>query len=247
MHWIITILTLGILWPRKTFYLEKFRTDRTVYGSAALHQGGTWTMLMLPFIPVMVGAALSFAVTGAVSSGYVTPAESIIGFVVALPCLIAGLIHYNVQATRLLAIHKSAGALGLKSEPRTSVVLRIYVFGYIATTILVALPLLSILMVVGMVESAKLSAQWDPSFVEGMVYGIPLWAWTVLGAFAYFAVFLMWGVLRHCYVTMPLWRHFAQTLTITNETALNDISQKERDEFQEAEGFAEALDLGAAI
>ncbi|MEM7521916.1 MAG: DUF898 family protein [Pseudomonadota bacterium] len=37
-YWALTIVTCGILWPRMTFLLEKYRTDRTFFGSARLHQ-----------------------------------------------------------------------------------------------------------------------------------------------------------------------------------------------------------------
>lgn len=244
MHWIITILTLGILWPRKTFYLEKFRTDRTVFGSINLHQGGRWTMLMAPFVHVLIGGVLMIAVSVAVSAEIYL---AIWGYLIAAPWLIGGMIHYNVQATRLLAVHKSAGELGLSSHPKTATITRIYIFGYVVTGLMVLLPLVPILFVVGFIQGEKMRADWEPAVVDGIIFGLPIWVWTILGAFAYFAVFLTWSVLRHCYVTMPLWRHFSQTLKIENPAALNAVSQKERDEFQEAEGFAEALDLGAAI
>jgi len=44
-----------------------------------------------------------------------------------------------------------------------------------------------------------------------------------------------------------LWRHYAETLTVLDPGVLKDVSQRERDAFDEAEGFAEALDVGAAI
>ena len=55
LHWAITIATLGVLWPRMTFMLEKYRTDRTTFGDARLEQGGRWRMLLPGAIPVWVG------------------------------------------------------------------------------------------------------------------------------------------------------------------------------------------------
>jgi uncharacterized membrane protein YjgN (DUF898 family) len=243
-HWSITLLTLGILWPRKRYYLEKYQTDRTVFGSVTLHQGGTWQMLMPCFVHVLIAGFVIGVATIEVTTGN-TRVAMLYG--IAVPWFIGGLVHYNVQATRLLAIHKSAGELGLTARPRTGTIARIYGFGYIATGLLALLPLSLIVIVVGLVETARLRAQWDADALTSDVLGVPIWAWTILGAFAYFAVFLMWSVLRHCFVTMPVWRHYAATLTIENPDALEAISQKDRDEFREAEGFAEALDLGAAI
>jgi len=243
-HWIITILTLGILWPRKRFFLEKYRTDRTVFGSVTLHQGGTWSMLMPAFAHVIIAGLLICVATFEVWQGNTQIA---LLYAIAVPWFIGGVIHYNVQATRLMAIHKTAGDLGLHAEPRTQTIARIYGFGYLATAIISLLPIVPILSIIGMVEGQRMRGQWDPALLQDGIYGLPLWMWTVLGVFAYFTVFLMWSVLRHSFVTMPLWKHFAETLTLENPHALGVISQRERDEFEEAEGFAEALDLGAAI
>ncbi|NNK67826.1 MAG: DUF898 domain-containing protein, partial [Rhodobacteraceae bacterium] len=59
--------------------------------------------------------------------------------------------------------------------------------------------------------------------------------------------FVLWGVLRHIFVTQPLWRHYAEVLTVTSAPHLAGVQQRDRDAHREAEGFAEALDLGAAI
>lgn len=243
-HWVLTILTLGILWPRKTFYLEKYRTDRTVYGSVTLHQGGTWGMLMPAYVHVLIGTAfMAVATFGAYTGNYAMTGL----YGVGVPWIAGGLVYYNVESTRLLAQHKSAGDIGLTARPQTGVIARIYGFGYLATALVVIVPVLPILAFIGYLQTVRMGTMWNTDAVTGELMGLPLWVWTILGAFAYFAVFLMWSVLRHSYVTMPLWRHFAQTLTIENPAALVAISQKDRDEFREAEGFVEALDLGAAI
>lgn len=39
-YYILTALTLGILRPRQTFYLEKYMTDRSFYGDARFEQTG---------------------------------------------------------------------------------------------------------------------------------------------------------------------------------------------------------------
>jgi hypothetical protein len=63
----------------------------------------------------------------------------------------------------------------------------------------------------------------------------------------YLAVFLMWGVLHNTFVTFPIMRHMALTTTLPATIGIANISQRARDELAQAEGFAEALDLGAAI
>ncbi len=243
-HWSLTLLSLGLLWPRKTFYLEKYTTDRTVYGSAQLHQGGTWTMLLPAFVHVAIPAIIMASATYWLVEGLV--GASLL-YVIAVPWFILGVIHYSVESTRLLANHKTAGDISLEATPRYGTLLRVYGFGYLATCMVIALPLLPILTVIGAVEAERFRAQIGQGGEALMIYGLPVIVWTILGVIAYFAVLLMWSVLRHCFVTMPVWRHYAQTLVIVNADQLAQISQKQRDDFAEAEGFAEALDLWGAI
>ena len=243
-HWLITLLSLGLLWPRKTFYLEKYKTDRTVFGTAQLEQGGHWTMLLPAFVHVAVPGLIVAAATFWVATD--NP-RAVLFYVFAVPWLILGIVHYSVESTRLLANHKSAGTIGLTARPQFGSILRIYGFGYLATCLVVSLPVFPILAVLGAVETERFRAQIGQGGEAMMIYGLPLIVWTVLGVVAYFAVLLMWSILRHCFVTMPIWRHYAQTLVITNPDRLVDITQKQRDEFTEAEGFAEALDLWGAI
>ncbi len=81
----------------------------------------------------------------------------------------------------------------------------------------------------------------------GALSTLPDWLNYLLLGVVYLGVFLLWGVLHNTFVTYPLMRHMAVTTTLPNSLGLPDISQRARDEFAEAEGFAEALDLGAAI
>lgn len=243
-HWFLTILTLGILWPRKTFYLEKYRTDRTVFGSVQLHQGGNWGMLMPAFVHVLIGGVIII----------VASIETLLGnysvtwlFGIGVPWLVVGMIYYNVHATRLLAETKTAGDIGLSARPQTRIVARIYGFGYLATLLIIALPISPVLGFIVMIQVQQLRVRVEPSDGGGEIFGIPIILLAAVGFAAYLASFLMWSVLRHIYITMPLWRHFAETLRIQNPDALSRVSQKDRDAFEEAEGFAEALDLGAAI
>ena len=69
----------------------------------------------------------------------------------------------------------------------------------------------------------------------------------LLGFVLYFFVFIAWAAFQHIFVTQPIWRHYSETLEVHGSESLHDIRQRDRDEHTEAEGFAEALDLGAAI
>ncbi|MEH6832668.1 MAG: DUF898 family protein [Sulfitobacter sp.] len=275
LHWLITICTLGILWPRMTFWLEKYKTDRTFFGSAKLVQGGRWQML----IPAAMPFAVALAMLGALGVwlvylepliGYETdslpivydnikkvlsgrdswfgwekPARLLLLIPVAM-FLIYGMVHYRFASKRILANHKHAEGVRMTSKLNGLRISMIYVLG---TTIAYTILLIGIIAIVGVAigllgPEAFLAAQTGTTDPLG---DLPRWLSLGIIAVLYLSVFLFWSVLHHAFVTYPMMRHMAVTLSLSNIAGLAQVSQRARDEFAEAEGFAEALDLGAAI
>ena len=241
LHWGITILSLGLLWPRMTFMLEKYKVDRTFLGNQRLQQGGRWQMLYRPFLPLLLFGILAAA--GGVMAADGEGAGAGVFLLIGVMGLLPAAIHYGVQSRRLLANHRSAGPLGLVAAPRTARVLGIYAGGY--ALILAALGALIFAGFIAIGTVFGIAAATLPNLQD--LPDLPAWIPALLGIGAYFSVFLLWGVLGHVFVTLPLWRHYAETLTITGTENLSALRQRPRDEFSDAEGFAEALDLGAAI
>lgn len=243
-HWIAAILTLGILWPRATFWLEKYRTDRTWFGDLKLEQGGRWTMLYRPFRQFLVPWLVSL---GAIAAALATDDPRVLLVLIfTVPWAIVGVFHYFVQSFRILAEAKTADGVVFRSSPRTGRIIGIYVLGltlaYSSTTALVA--------VVGVVLFAVLNLIGIPDdFVTAVFSQITAAGWIVgaISVMAYFAIFIAYGAFYQVFVTMPVIGHYAETLTIQGGARLNQVAQRTRDEFAEADGFAEALDLGAAI
>ena len=278
VHWIITICTAGILWPRMTFWLEKYKTDRTYFGSAKLVQGGRWQMLFPAAMPFVAGVlALGGLLVWMI---YLAPLAAeddlstltdwmermfdsngfqsefffidghmpwrIFGLILVTLMLIYGMVHYRFVSKRILADNKHAEGVQMRSNLNGLRISMIYVLGTtIAYTILVLGILAIVVLAIGWLgPDAFFEAQTgnaDP-FVE-----LPRWLSLVVIAALYLALFLFWSVLHHAFVTYPLMRHMAITLSLVNVAGLAQVSQRARDEFAEAEGFAEALDLGAAI
>ncbi len=243
-HWVAVILTLGVLWPRLVFGLEKYRTDRTRWGDARLHQGGDWGMLMPSFAHLLIGIAFSVLSIVIVGSG--GPERFIYLLAVFVPWTVFGLFHWIADSGRRLAAAKTATVpgrgrgLGLTLRLRTGRIMRIYLLG----GLLVFLGLTVVSGVLGAVIAVA-AAILLPELDLTAPGGLPIWL-TTAGALAlYFAVFLMFGVLRHVFVTLPLWQHRAEVLEIRGDPS--GVAQIARDPFSEAEGFAEALDVGAAI
>ncbi len=244
-QWLLTILTLGWLYPRQVFNLEKFRTDRTFYGSARLHQGGDWTMLRGPaFYNMYAAAMLSIGIVALVQFGFLSE-KKLLWLVLTGPWFLIAFLWFRVHAFRTMANHKSADGISLIAEPRLPRVLGIYLLGYTLAYLIL------LLFIAAFVFIALFAAQWlfgvNPVVIVTWQERVPTWVQMSAYIFLYFSIFILWGVLHQVFVALPLHRHYAQTLTITNPPALARIRQRDRDHATEAGGFAEALDLGAAI
>lgn len=250
LHWGITILSAGLLWPRMTFALEKFRTDRTTFGTETMTQGGGWGMLFPAFIPAYLAA---MATAGSIALGIFLedPAWFTVS-VLSIPILAVSAVHYNVTAFRRMAATKSVAGAGFRAMPRTWRVFWIYGFG----NVLAFMAIILVMFAAGFLLSVTLATMAggsggfffdlnDPSSLTAA--GVPFWIGLTISLLFYFSFFIFWGVLRQVFVTLPLMRHYSETLTITGVAGLLTIRQTDRDHFAEAEGFAEALDVGAAI
>jgi len=242
-HWLAVIATAGLAWPRMTFWLEKYRTDRTSFGALRLHQGGDVAGLYQAFAHLMIGAVfatMTIAVAVANDNG-----RFLWLLAVFVPWALFGLVHYRVQAFRYLSEAKTAGPLGLIARPRVGRVAWIWVSGGVMAMVLPFFVVLVLLVAI----VGQTGSDYDPSqAIQTLLSGIlPYWAIVLVGATLYFAIFVSFAVLRHVFLTQPLWRHYADTLTLTGAVNLPTVVQRPRDTFDEAEGIAEALDVGAAI
>ncbi|WP_432816596.1 DUF898 family protein [Sulfitobacter sp. JB4-11] len=273
-YWFLTVISLGILWPRMTFLLEKYKTDRTYFGSARLVQGGSWTMLYRaawPFLggvlltallllwvmvldPVLperamedgeIWRTLEFMVDGGRLFYEWNAPERLWLFTLSLSVVGYGLIHYRWVTKRIMANHKTAPGISFASGLSGTRVAMIYSLGIFISYMALVIGVLMLILAAFGIFGTQIVESYLGIQMGGM--DLPRWlSFGILGVL-YLFVFLMWGVLHNTFVTFPLMRHMALTTTLPNANGLTRVSQRERDAFAEAEGFAEALDLGAAI
>ncbi len=241
-HWLVTVLSLGILWPRMTFFLEKYRTDRTWFGDLKLEQGGRWTMLYPAARPLIFSAVSTAAVAAAAALG--SPGWMFLLFA-TVPLFFYGLLHYRVRSFAILTNAKRAGGITFAATPRVGRILGIHLGGNLIIGILLG----GIVGVLTAVLAGGLIAMQGPgiSDFDAAMSDAPVGLFVGMAALAYLSIFLMWQVLRQVFITLPVWEHYAETLAINGAPALAAVTQRVRDEHAEAEGFAEALDLGSAI
>ncbi len=248
-HSLLTVLTLGILLPRQTFHLEKFVTDRTWYGDLKFQQGGTWKMLMRPWLMVIgtVIVIIAIAFFGLQTENGLFLLVIPFGYV----AVIFALAYYGVVTFRTLAANKLAGEnIRFESRIRTGRVIGVYVLGFIAITIAAFVLVLLLAALGGVLGIMAFQPDFSPegiaSQLEGAGAGLGF-ATIAYVLFGYFAFLLVLGALAQVLFIQPMLRHYAIETLIHNADEIETASQRPFDKNVEAEGFADALDVGAAI
>lgn len=244
-HGALSVITLGLLLPRQTFWLEKYKTDRTWYGDQRFTQGGNWTGLYRAMLHLFIGVGVLVAAPLAIAGflayrgmdkdalAVATVPVMMIGFV----WLGFGYLYYRVHSFRYLSAHKNLGeGLGLQALPRTGRLIGIYLLGMLA---------------VGAIGGAAFGvASGVAATVVGGAVGIgaaPAPAGFAVVALLYLATYILVGALMLVFITQPVIAHIVGTVTVFNPEALATVRQRAYDPGADAEGFADALDVGAAI
>ena len=268
-HWALTVLTLGLWHPRLRWSLARYRHNRTFFGSKRMAQGGRPTMLYPAFVHVMLGGALPIGALAEGSGGIsdvldaLAPdqpspelesvAPNLRMLVLSVPWLLYGFIHYSVEGRRLLIGALKVGDVAFDPRPRVGKVVWITIsgnvlryFGAVGVIMLGALLVVLLAMAAG-VAITEASDDNPGALFEFLLESTPAWLPVVATATFYFMLFLIWNVFTQVFLTLPTWRHYASTLRLSGAGHLAAIDQRARDESPDAGGFAEALDVGAAI
>jgi uncharacterized membrane protein YjgN (DUF898 family) len=232
---VLTVGTLGLLWPLMTFRLEAYMTGRTWYGGAMFRQGGSWRGLYPAYGQVVVGMVL-IGLAVLVVIGGSPDIGAFLGVIGAIWGLI-GLVVYRVRAFAYLMSHKEMeGGLGFRAAPRVGTVVWTYIkgalivglLGGIASGVIFA-PVAT--LAVGIEEASEL-VQLE---------------FAVLGVVAYLLLLTVFGALSLVFISQPILAHFVDSVTVTGVGALDAVRQRVADGGADAEGLADALDMGGAF
>lgn len=245
LHWIVTILSAGLLLPHMTFSLEKYKTDRTFFGTARMAQGGTWTMLYPSMKPMFL--ALAVAIASATAIIYESISIGVGLGIFAAFIGFYGLFYYRVDSLRRLTEAKSINGASFSLSPSAFRVMMIYVLGTLLASAAVFVPFMILGVLLLLIQSADILTEMGVEEMVAPIAGMGRYAIIVLSVMIYFTIFLLWSALTNVFITLPVIRHYFSSLALSPAAAVSDIRQRPRDEFAEAEGFADALDVGASL
>lgn len=247
-HSILSIISLGLLLPRQTYWLEKYKIDRTWYGTAQFEQQGKWQHLYPAMKHYFIAIAL-MAIPGllaVITEQLIWLAVCAVGAV----WLYFAITYYTVESFRILGNNKRLGGrVGFVTTPRASKVFWIYILGsLLASTcaglvfsgfFVIASNLIGTTNLLDIEAFANLRSLNDIGFSQ--ITGL------AVVAIGYLTMLMSYTVFGMIFVSQPVLEHYVQETQILNFSALDDIEQRARDDMVEAEGFADALDVGAAL
>ena len=258
----LTLATLGLFLPVRTFLMEKYLTDRTWYGNAQFRQLGSPLRLIGPAFPLL------FCIWGGIGLVTIGLTQNLITFVdyggvslpqfaengafvffAALACIPLAMlfaVYYRVASMRVLYALKELGD-GVEFDiwPRTRRVIAIVYWGGVKTN-----------FAASFVSGAFSGLVWSLVWVLGLADAVTIQAWMAnppmgiviaLGLGSIFIYTVLLGVFKHTFITFPMVKHISETAEIHEPELLGRIRQRSIDGRSDAGGFAEALDAGAAF
>ena len=237
-YYVLNAMTLGLLNPLTTFNLEKYMADRSWFGDAQFEQTGRWQDLYAGMKHVFIGIAI--VIGGGVLLGVAAVVMGVGGAVIGGIAMfvgyiwfLIGLVYYRVYAFNYLTRHKVLdGAVTFDAQLATGTILKIVIVGSIIITLLMGVVFGAVGGVLATLTDAVIDG--NPVLLVG------------LGAL-YVLAFLIAGALGLVMITQPVIEHAVNNITVHNAEHLNTIQQRAADAGADAEGFADALDVGGAI
>lgn len=234
-YYLLAGLTLGILTPLATFKLEKYMADRTWFGDAKVQQHGDWPKLYRAMKHIFIGLLIMAISAGL---GFLEMVGfAAFGFFVGYIWIIVGSVYYGVHSFIYLTKNKTLGEeIAFSAQPKTATIVLTYIVGVLAIGILTAIAFAILGLLVGLGSVFNMDGGFDIGFGQ-----------ITIGAVGYFAIIVAAGAAWLSMVVQPIIAHYVDTFTVINADALAEIAQRSADDGADAEGFADALDIGGAI
>ncbi|MFK7875783.1 MAG: DUF898 family protein [Paracoccaceae bacterium] len=248
LYLLLSIISLGLFAPLQTFRLEKYMTDRTWFGDARFEQKGSWTKLYPAMKHILIASAL---IVGATAAALLLQSGTVFGLLVIIGVFwfAAGIVYYRVTAFNYLTCHKVLDeTISMQSDAKTGTVLSTYVVGGLIISGLASVGFGLLAVIIGTVLGFSLAVSGDigPDTLQDIAFTNAVFGGLVSAAL-YVAFVLILGGISLVLITQAIIAHVVGTIRIQNSDHLDTIQQRAADLGADAEGFADALDIGAAI
>ncbi|TFL17490.1 DUF898 family protein [Jannaschia formosa] len=236
---LLSILSLGLLWPVRQQRLWRFRARRSFYGDDHFRLTLPARRLIPPFLPALAG------IWGLVATTYIVGGmereDHAWLYLLFGPLAFFGWVHWKVVSFRLLASSLVfASGAGLTVQPRTGRVIGIHLGGWLAVCAVLIAAAFGAAMAFGFLAVSALPQLEDIENLD------PAW-FVAFGLLFYLTFFLGRGALRLVFVTYPLIRHVGDTLQLRGAAEVNAVRKGESAHMHDADGFANLFDMGSGI
>ncbi|MGB2443098.1 MAG: DUF898 domain-containing protein, partial [Planktomarina sp.] len=161
--------------------------------------------------------------------------------------LFFGFVYYQVESFKYLTAHKLLdGTVRFTSNASSHRVIGICVLGII----IIAISSIVLSVVLGLVIGIVLAT--SGSVLNGGGAGIGVFAGAgvavaLVAGLGYIALLVFIGAVVTVLISAPILGHYVDTFSVENAKPLEQIRQRTGDHIADADGFADALDIGGAF
>jgi uncharacterized membrane protein YjgN (DUF898 family) len=257
-YWLLTIMTLGLLYPLKQFRLTKFMVDRSWFGDLKFRQNGSWVGLFAYWVWLYVVLGLMGLAFWGMAADPGNPSTQVIGGVIAFAGYIALFVmfmRYEIIAFRYMWSNRTLGGARFQNDVSPGNIISVYVVGTLLVGICTLLVVIALSLAVGAAAVAAIGPAELPELsrsIESPMAGIgqaEAIALAAVIAVIYLVALSFAFSFSQIFITRPILMRKAEATTIHNAGALAASRQRAHDKATEAGGFADALgvDVGAGF
>jgi len=226
-----SVISLGLIYPYARFKLQKFLTDRTYFGDLRFTQNGKVAELYVAWLPIYIGAIIFFA-----SPALGLPVLAGLGILISAFLF----LRYRIIEIIYFTNNKMIGqdvtlSLNATSGQAIWIMIKAY-FKMSLAFILFSIIIGGIIAIIGFVTGLASAGLDQNSVLIG-----------VLMITIYLPLILIGVILLHRMLYFPVLGYFINNITINNASEIDTAHQRAKDNDTGAEGFADALDVGAAF
>lgn len=257
-YWLVTLMTLGLLYPLNQFRLTKFMVDRTWFGDLRFQQNGSWVGLFAYWVWLYIVLGMMGLVFWGMAADPGNPSTQVIGAIIAFAgylALFVMFMRYEVIAFRYMWSNRTLGGARFQNDVSPGNIISVYVVGTLLVGICTLLVVIALSLAVGAAAMAAIGPTEFPELGRsidnpmasiGQAEAIVLAAVTI---FAYLVALSFAFSFSQIFITRPILMRKAEATTIHNAQALTASRQRAHDKATEAGGFADALgvDVGAGF